>query len=336
MTESKRENVLVPEVLDDDAPMPEVLTAEDIEYLEEPFECPEELDIYERLPRPSSPIESSDADVAFEAALNKKNTEPAIEALREALRIRTDRERNHDRADFNDFAGYLNSIKKEIGFRVLASKHQVFEIGKLIYEAKVFVSEWCRGKSENTRMLGRGYFSSWLEDNFPLSRSSIMNFVRVYKACLGFEESVKYFPASTLYLMSEPRFPKDVREYLLQNAKKRFKGKRAEIMELAARVQSGEIAYDGKEIRRILGNSVEHTVATNIVRELAGIEKSLASHKKAIEERQNRSVAEPLVSVEESGKGHPLYLKAIELIEKVLKDVQDHRKVLQEAGGLPD
>jgi len=323
-----------PEIMGDDEPMPEVLSDEDREYFE-PFECPEDLDFYEPQKRPTSPIDNPVADKAYSAALKKKETEPGIEALKEALNIRDKREKKHDRGDWNDFAGYLNSIKEEIGFRVFASKHQVFEIGRLIYEARTFVSNWCFGKSKERQIQAKGYFSQWLDDNFPVSRQSVLNCVRVYKACLGFEENVKFFQASTLYLMSEPRFRKDVRQYLLENVNNTFKGKRAELLEIAAKLHSGEISYDGPEMRKMLRNNVEHTVATNIVREFAGIEKALVSHRKSLENRQSRSVAEPLVPVKEGGKGHVLYKEAIELIDGLLKTVQDKKIELQEAEGLP-
>jgi len=337
MAESNGENVVVPEVLDDDAPVPEVLSAEDREYLEEAFDCPEELDIYEPQGKPSSPVDSAEAaEKAYSEALKKRETEPGIEALKEALRIRVNRERKHDRADFNDFTGYLESVKKEISYRVVASKHQVFEIGRLIYEARIFASNWAQGKSAERRIQAKGYFSKWLDDNFPVSRSSILNFVRVYKACLGFEETVKFFPASTLYLITEPRFPKEVRQYLLENVNNTFKGKRGEVLEMAAKLQNGQIEYDGPEMQRVLRNNVEHTVAANVVRELKGIERTLSSHKKSLEGKQGRSVAEPLVPIDENGKGHSRYKEAIELIDDLLKTVQDKRKELQEAEGLPE
>lgn len=335
MADSEHENPLTPEVMTDgdDIPMPEVLTDEDREYFE-PFECPAELDVYGPLTKPSSPIENVEAEKAYRAAFGKRGTEPGIEALSEALHIRDEREKNQDRSDWNDFTGYLDSVRKEINCRVVASKHQVFEVGKLIYDAKTFVSEWGRNNSERGQIRARGYFSKWLDNHFPLSRSTALNCVRTYKACLGHEESVQFFSASTLYLMSEPRFPKNITQYLLENVNNDFKGKRAEIIDVVNKLQSGQIEYDGPEMRQMLRNNVEYTVAGHVLKELEKLEKALEVSKKALEDRQDKSVAKPLLPIEESGKGHPLYEETIQLVQGLIATVQEKRKALELAEGL--
>lgn len=334
MTESERENVQVPEVLDEDTPMPELLTAEDIEYLEESFEGPEELStFYEAQVKPQTPIDNVETMEAYKSAY-EKGMEVGVAALAQAVKIRAEREKKFDRTDWNDLPGYLNSVRSEINFRVTALKHQVFEIGKLIYEAKAFLAEYGRNKSEEGRMRAKGYFSQWLNDNFPLSRSTALNCVRVYKACLGYEEAVQYFGASTLYLMSEPRFPKKVREYLLQNVNERFQGKRAEILDMVAKLQSGQIEFGGPEMKRILGNSLEHSVATQVVREFSKLESALKGHRKALEDMQNRSLLEPLLPNGKSSKDHVLYKKGIELIDELLENVQSKKREMEEAEGL--
>lgn len=326
------QNVLIPEVLDDDVSMPEVLTEDDREYFE-PFECPEELDIYDPLPVPSSPIVSDEAKEAYEAAL-VKGSDVGFEALAEALHIRNDREKKQDRSDWNDFTGYLHSVRREINCRVAASKHQVFQVGKLIYDAKTFLSEWGHNKSEQGRIRARGYFSKWLDDNFPLSRSTALNCVRVYKACLGHEESVQFFSSSTLYLVSEPRFPKKVRQYLLENVNNDYKGKRAEIIDVVNKLQSGQIEFGGPEMARMLKNNVEHTVAGHVLKELTRLEKALDLSKRALEDKQEKSVAKPLLPIEESAKGHPLYEEIIQLIEGMVATVQGKKKALELDEGL--
>lgn len=333
MADSEQQNALTPEIMDDNVPMPEVLTDEDREYFE-PFECPEDLEVlYDLHPAPSSPIVSDEAKKAYQDAL-VKGSDVGLEALSSARDIRNDREKKLDRTDWNDFTGYLQSVRKEINCRIAASKHQVFEVGKLIYDAKTFVSEWGRNKSETGQIRARGYFSKWLSDNFPLSRSTALNCVRVYKACLGYEETVQFFSASTLYLISEPRFPKQVRHYLLENVNNDYKGKRAEIIDAVNKLQSGQIEFDGPEMRRMLRNNVEHTVAGHVIKELAKLEKTLELSKKALENKQDKSVAKPLLPMEDSAKGHPLYEETIRLLEGLIATVQGERKALEQTEGL--
>lgn len=333
MAESERRDLAPPEVVDDDAPMPEVLSVEDREYFDETFHCPPELDAYDPYPKPSSPIISDEAKNAYETAL-KKGTDVGFEALASALEVRFDREKRHDRSDWNDLTGYLQSVRKEINFRIAASQHQVFEVGKLIYDAKSFVAEWGRNKSESGSTRARGYFSKWLDDNFPLSRSTALNCVRVYKACLGHEESVQFFSPSTLYLISEPRFPKKVREYLLENVNKEYKGKRAEIIDVVNKLQSGQIEFDGPEMQQVLKINAEQTAAGHVIKELARIEKALELSKKTLEGRQEKSVAKPLLPPEASEKGHPLYKEMIDMIEGLITAVQNRKKTLEQAEGL--
>jgi len=319
--------------LDDDAPMPEVLTDEDREYFE-PFECPAELDAYGELRKSSSPIQCAEASEAHKAA-SKNGTEVGVEALSKAVKIRAERENKHDRANWNNFEGYLKSIRSEISYRVIASTNQAFEIGKLIYEAKNFVSEWGHtSNTENGRVRAKGYFSKWLSDNFPLSRSSALNLVRVYKACLGQEEAVQYFSPSTLYLISAPRFPKKVREYLLENVNTEFKGKRAEIIDVVNKLQSGRMEFGSTEMHEALLKSSKYSVAKHAIKELAGIEKALETRKSALEELQNKSVAEPLLTPEESTQGRAVYKEVIQMVSDLIQQVQNKKKSLEETEGL--
>jgi hypothetical protein len=109
MMESKCQDFVGPEVLENDASMREVLTTEDLEYLNQSFESREKLVMHEPLPAPSYAIEHVEADEVYEVT-TKRGTEAGIQALNRALKVRDKRQLKHDdRADWSDFAGYLNS-----------------------------------------------------------------------------------------------------------------------------------------------------------------------------------------------------------------------------------
>ena len=89
------------------------------------------------------------------------DTEPTVTEIYSARGVRKERERKFDRSRLHpggrNTDGYLDSIKEEIHIRSRALAYQLFEIGKLLVDAK---------------------------DLLPLSKSSALNFCRVYKICM--------------------------------------------------------------------------------------------------------------------------------------------------------
>ena len=105
-------------------------------------------------------MESSDNynDEKTARALVARDTEPSIDELSAARRIRRERESRFNRSWLKDgqVSSYIGSVIEEINVRAKALRHQAFEIGRLLYDVK--------------ELLPHGEFHSWVENNLPFSK----------------------------------------------------------------------------------------------------------------------------------------------------------------------
>jgi hypothetical protein len=102
-----------------------------------------------------------------------------------------------------DEAFRLYDMVTEINERVTRFKREIYEIGRVLTEAK--------------DMLGHGRFIKWHRANFDFSYPTANNFMNVYKHCIGYPELVQTIKPSVLYKIASSKFPKDLREFLFEN-----------------------------------------------------------------------------------------------------------------------
>lgn len=253
----------------------------------------------------------------YQLALKNRRSEPGFDFLSEAIRLRTERERTLSTTEFDD---YMDSVKKEIEIRAISIRYQVFEIGKLIFNVKQLMA----------RYGFRGEFGKWLDD-FPISRSTALNCYRVYMTCMSCPDAVQFFSPSTLYVMTEPKFPPELRAYMMEDRTDPFHRKLSELKELVARYEAGEIEYDGPEMRAFAGNTRTYDVAETVIRELRKVQASLGGHKSTLESLNTEYAARPMLPEEEDQEtGHDYYRDAIALVEECTRMVTDR---ITELGG---
>ncbi len=102
------------------------------------------------------------------------------------------------------FEDILIHIEQEIKLRTKITALEIFKIGKLLYEARKI----CREHRKN--------FRGWIKDTFDFSYETALNFMRVYKNCLGMMSIAINIPISILYKISADSFPEELRNYLFE------------------------------------------------------------------------------------------------------------------------
>ena len=100
--------------------------------------------------------------------------------------------------------------------------------------------------------LPHGKFQPWIDKNFEFCYRTAANFMKVYKACMGHPEVVKYFNPSCLYVISKPGFPKDLRAALFNGAKGPVDIKEKDLVEIALNFKKGEVKTTDQEIQDLL------------------------------------------------------------------------------------
>jgi len=94
----------------------------------------------------------------------------------------------------------LDHLATEIKYRIKLTKHHIFTVGELLYEARIMLS---------------GKFQSWIEETFDFSYHTANNFMNVYEQLLGHKDIVEKIPTSILYKLATKSFPEDLRQFLL-------------------------------------------------------------------------------------------------------------------------
>ena len=132
----------------------------------------------------------------------------------------------------------LPLIVEEIRARVGKTKRQIFEIGRLLTQAKTIV--------------GHGKFKDWIKGKFDFSYSTANNFMNVYRYCLESPALVHSIRAAVLYKIASPVFPKDLREHLLKHANALEKITNEEIKDICQRFKDKELDLDSPEIKGLI------------------------------------------------------------------------------------
>ena len=177
-----------------------------------------------------------------------KAVEPAINILVAAGDVQKQREKTYNASYLKkrDATKYIDSIRKEIHMRMRSLRHQIYEIGELLHEVK--------------SLLPHGDFTSWLANNFSYSKSTALNCMRVYKACLGIPKMVEFFNPSAMYVICAPRFSKELREALFNNASGVYDIGQKELLEVLMKWKKGLIGIDSPEVQNLLKQQKDKSV----------------------------------------------------------------------------
>lgn len=218
------------------------------------------------------------------------DTEPGLQALFAAIRRRNERKDlfNGDFLPNENKGEYLDSIKDELRQRSRSFKYQIYEIGKLLCEAK--------------KHLAHGEFKPWIAENFEQGYRTAHNCMKVYLACMGHPEVVTYFNPSCLYLIAKPSFPEDLRESLFDGAKGPVDVDKKELVQLAMEYKNGEVSINDDKVQNILKQQRDSTLWEKYIFELMALNKLIDDRLKRIESLSNiPDVADPMIKDGEDG-----------------------------------
>jgi hypothetical protein len=132
----------------------------------------------------------------------------------------------------------LPLMADEIRARGGVIKREMYEKGRVLIEAKALVEH--------------GKFKRWIGQEFDFSYQTANNFMNVYKSCLGRRQVVETIPASILYKIASPGFPKDLREFIYTNVYRIEEIKIKKIKDISKRVKKGELPLDSPEVLRLV------------------------------------------------------------------------------------
>lgn len=247
--------------------------------------------------------------------------ELGIQKLSEAIRLRDERE-----ISFNGYSltgdkreEYLDSIKEELNARCKGLKHQIFEIGKLLFVVK--------------KILPHGEFKPWINDNFEFCYETALNYRKVYIACMGHPEIVKYFKPACLYVISKPDFPGGLREALFEGVKGPVDIKKKDLVQLALKFKKGELKITDKEVQDLLIRQRDISLWEEYKIELKTLNQLISKRLERIVKLSRIQTVNPLIKTdtdEEEQIREEQQNKIIEQVEKFIEETDTMIKDLDE------
>ncbi len=215
-----------------------------------------------------------------------KHSEPGIQKLSEAILIRDEREKlfKSEYLTIEQREKYLDSIKEELQARCKGLKYQIYEIGKLLCEAK--------------KILPHGEFKPWINENFEFCYKTAYNFMKVYIVCMGHPEVVKYFKPSSLYVISKPDFPGGLREALFEGVKGPVDIKEKDIVQIALKYKNGELQISDKEVQDLLKKQRDISLWERYKIELVVMNQYIANRLERIEKLSEIHTVNPLIKTD--------------------------------------
>ena len=212
-----------------------------------------------------------------------KTTEPALQHLFEAKKLKDEREKSLHSNFLKEInkEEHLDSITEELQARSKGFKYQIFEMGKLLCEAK--------------KILSHGQFQPWLDNNFEFCYRTAFNFMKVYQVCMGHPEVVKYFNPSCLYVITKPSFPKDLRAALFNGAKGPVDIKEKDLVQIAIKYKNGQIKTKDQEVQNLLKKQRDISLWETYRIELEALNKLIASRLERIEKLSTIHSVNPLI-----------------------------------------
>jgi hypothetical protein len=148
----------------------------------------------------------------------------------------------------------LPKIINEIKSISINIKSEMYRIGELLV----------RGK----KIFGHGNFQKWITDNFEFSYQTALNFMNVYKCCLGRPYIVKTIKSSILYMIAAPDFPEDLREHIFERSRKLKKIKNKNLRSIYRRFKKKELDFDSSEIKNLFKKNKRRFADENYSKEI--------------------------------------------------------------------
>ena len=212
-----------------------------------------------------------------------KTTEPALQHLFEAKKLKDEREKSLHSNFLKEInkEEHLDSITEELKARSQGFKFQIYEMGKLLCEAR--------------KILPHGQFQPWLDDNFEFCYRTAANFMKVYQVCMGHPEVVKYFNPSCLYVITKPSFPKDLRAALFNGAKGPVDIKEKDLVQIAIKYKNGQIKTKDQEVQNLLKKQRDISLWEKYKIELEALKILIADRLKRIEKLSTIHSVNPLI-----------------------------------------
>jgi hypothetical protein len=213
-----------------------------------------------------------------------RSTEPALSELFDAKRERDNRENTFNPnllTDDDKREEYLASILNKLRIRGMALKYQIYEIGRLLCDAK--------------RVLSHGEFKPWIVEHFDHSYRTAKNCMNVYMVCLGQPEIVQYFNPSCLYIICSPKFPPDLKTALFENVTGPVDLNRKELVETALKFRNGEIDIESEDVQRILQDQKNLDLKERYCIELRALKSIIRTRFKKIQALYSKRSSHPLI-----------------------------------------
>ena len=232
-----------------------------------------------------------------------------LDILQDAKTMSTEREKAFDPSNLKKekVQKYIDSIRDEINLHMTAMRYQVYEIGRLLYEVK--------------KLLPHGEFDSWIEGNFAFSKSTALNFMNVYTACMGCPELVEYFKPSALYEICAPRFPEDLKKELFENATGVYDINKKELLEVAFKWRNKEVNIDSPEVQSLLKRQKDQSFWKRYKIEFDALKTALTGFKKKFKSLNDRHIAFPLLNKKDNAKDDR-YLEIVDMISTFIGEVE--------------
>ena len=243
-----------------------------------------------------------------------RETEPAHSELYFARWERRNREQEFNRPTLKPggekATHYLESVAKEISHRSKSLKHQIFELGRLFCDIKNF--------------LPYGKFDVWVEKETPHSKSTALNFMRVYEVCLGYPEVTQFFKPSDLYAICAPRFPEEFRDKLFIKAYKERRANdigRKKLLEIVHKWKRGEVTLDSPEVQNLLEIEIDRDYFHFFREELETLWVILDNRLEKFKKLDAKSISSPLLENGKDAKAD-VYFDVLEMIERFIADIK--------------
>lgn len=237
-----------------------------------------------------------------------KDLEPAVTELLAAHQMRNERQSKFEEPfiDENDIPEYAGYIKQEILHRLRAMPYQAYEVGKLLRILK--------------KHLPHGKFYDWVLKNLPISKATALNFMRVYRICLGHPEIIEYFKRSVLYKICAPSFPEDFRKFIFENITGPFDVKNKDLLQVAVKWEKKEVNPKSPEVQSLLKEYKLRSDADKYIYELKKLAKVLKNSAKKIDALNQINDPHPFLSDNDNMKDKRFY-EIGELISGFLVDI---------------
>ncbi|MFC1818431.1 DUF3102 domain-containing protein [Thermodesulfobacteriota bacterium] len=192
-----------------------------------------------------------------------KDGESSITDLKNAVAERDNRHKEFNRSKLNDrdFDRYIDSIVKEISLRLGAIKRNIFEIGRLLNDAK--------------SLIDYDDFKQWVKDELKMSARTAENYIKVYEHCMYTPELVNYFKPSILYKVCSKSFPQDLRQELFSNATGDYDFKYKDFLAVVSKFKNGEIDLESDEVKALLNKKRDCVVNNRLIAELEGTRRDM-------------------------------------------------------------